>query len=42
MQASDLKNLKKLRSEKKGLELLIREISGETVEDVVSSTAKRL
>ncbi len=39
MQASDLKNLKKLRSEKKGLELLIREISGETVEDVVTGSS---
>ena len=39
MQASDLKNLKKLRSEKKGLELLIRELSEETVEDVVTGSS---
>lgn len=39
MQAADLKNLKKLRSEKKGLELLIWEISGEMVEDVVSGSS---
>lgn len=39
MQAADLKNLKKLRSEKKGLELLIRELSGETVEDVVTGSS---
>ena len=39
MQAQDLKNLKKLRSEKKGLELLIRKISGEIIEDVVSGSS---
>ena len=39
MQAADLKNLKKLRSEKKGLELLIRETSGKMVEDVVSGSS---
>ena len=39
MQAQDLKNLKKLRSEKKGLELLIRKISGEMVEDVVTGSS---
>lgn len=39
MQAADLKNLKKLRSEKKGLELLIRELSEETVEDVVTGSS---
>lgn len=39
MQAADLKNLKKLRSEKEGLELFIQELSGEMVEDVVTGSS---
>lgn len=39
MQTANLKNLKKLRSEKEGLELLIQELSGEMVEDVVTGSS---
>ena len=39
MKAENIKNIAKLRSEKKGLELLIRKISGEMVEDVVTGSS---
>lgn len=39
MNAGDLKNIRKLRNEVRGLELLIKDISGETVEDVVSGSS---
>lgn len=39
MKAENLKNMEKLRSEKKTLELLIQELSGEMVEDVVTGSS---
>ena len=39
MNAGDLKNIRKLRNEVRGLELLIKDISGEVVEDVVSGSS---
>ena len=38
MQTEDLKNLHKLRSEIRGLELLIRDMSGQQVEDAVTGS----
>lgn len=37
--AGDLKNIRKLRNEVRGLELLIKDISSEVVEDVVSGSS---
>lgn len=39
MKAENLKNMEKLRSEKKTLELLIQKMSGEIVEDVVTGSS---
>ena len=39
MNADNIKNIGKLRKEARGLELLIRDISGEVVEDVVSGSS---
>lgn len=39
MNTGDLKNIRKLRNEVRGLELLIKDISGEVVEDVVSGSS---
>lgn len=39
MQTEDLKNLHKLRSEIRGLELLIRDMSGQQVEDAVTGSS---
>lgn len=39
MNAGDLKNIRKLRNEVRGLELLIKDISSEVVEDVVSGSS---
>ena len=39
MNAGDLKNIRKLRNEVRGLELLIKDISGDVVEDVVSGSS---
>lgn len=39
MNADNIKNIGKFRKEARGLELLIRDISGEVVEDVVSGSS---
>lgn len=39
MQTEDLKNLHKLRAEIRGLELLIRDMSGQQVEDAVTGSS---